>query len=79
VSLILQAGAELDTRCQRTGYTALMLACQNCHPTVVALLLKAGANTALQDRDGDTPHTLASLSGCSEVVNLLEAAAKKSQ
>ena len=55
VDLLLDRGAEIDTRDREFEQTALMLAVREAHPEVVALLLDRGADVDARTRVGPTP------------------------
>ena len=81
VRQLIAAGAPLD-HVNNLHWTALIEAIVlgdggPRHQATVEALLKAGANTALADRDGRTPLQLARARGYARMVQLLEAAGAK--
>jgi len=81
VRQLIAAGAPLD-HVNNLHWTALIEAVvlgdgKARHQAVVAALLKAGASTALADRDGKTPLQLAKGRGYAEMVQMLEQAGAK--
>jgi len=76
VRRLIAAGAPLD-HVNNLGWTALMEAVVlgnggSDHQQVVRLLLAAGADRSITDRDGVTPLTRARARGYTEIVKLLE-------
>jgi ankyrin repeat protein len=53
--LLLNNGAEVSIREERLGWTALFFAVKYNHPGVVHLLIEAGADVNIKDKDGFTP------------------------
>jgi len=51
--------------------TALHLACQHNHPDIVKVLLAAGANPLLEDKDNATPFKLAEQAGHQGILDIL--------
>ncbi len=73
VRVLLNHGAEVDTRAA-DGRTALMLASAKNHKDVVDALLKAGADPSLTDQNGLTAEKLASANNFQEVAATLQQA-----
>ncbi len=71
VELLLEKGAEVNVQGTLEGFTALMTAAAEGQLEVVRILLLHGADTALEDKDGDTAESFASQNGHSDVVALL--------
>jgi ankyrin repeat protein len=72
MKLLLEKGAELETKDDDRGRTPLLLAAENGHEAVVKLLLEKGAELETKDDDrGQTPLSLAAKNGHKAVVKLL--------
>ena len=72
VKLLLERGAELETKDNDSGRTPLLWAAWNGHEAVVKLLLEKGAELETKDNDsGWTPLLWASWNGHEAVVKLL--------
>ena len=69
--MLLEHGAAVDLQ-NIHGNTALTIAAYNRQAAVVPLLLSAGADTTLRDKDGETAMDLAKEAGASDIVRLLE-------
>lgn len=69
--------AELNVQENENGQTALMWAVRNRNPELVRLLLSAGADTDIENREGQTAKDLAILASagdeCEEVTVIREA------
>jgi casein kinase I family protein HRR25 len=74
VQLLLDKGAELESKDIECGQTPLSYAAENGHKEVVELLLDNGAKLESKDKDGQTPLSYAAANG-HETVVLLELAA----
>jgi ankyrin repeat protein len=72
VELLLQRGADANVQGTLEGFTPLMTAAAEGLVEVVRLLLAAGADRDLEDKDGDTALSFARQNGHAEVVALLE-------
>jgi ankyrin repeat protein len=72
LELLLQAGADIDWRTERDGFSALMLAAELGHWSTVGMLLSAGADPGLQDRKGNTACDLAVANGHGAVTRVLD-------
>lgn len=64
--------AELDIQEKENGQTALMWAVRNRNPALVQLLLSAGADTAIENRKGQTAKDLALLASAEDEGERLE-------
>ncbi|RYP03043.1 hypothetical protein DL764_005422 [Monosporascus ibericus] len=72
IRLVLDKGANIDSKDGKYGRTLLSLAAANGHEAVVKLLLDNGANTESKDgKYGRTLLSLAAANGCEAVVKLL--------
>ncbi|KAK4167354.1 ankyrin repeat-containing domain protein [Cladorrhinum sp. PSN259] len=69
--LIEDRGMAMETRCMEYGQTPLSWAVKDGHEAVVRLLLKAGADTEVQDKNRRTPLSWAAQDGHEAVVRLL--------
>ncbi|MET0279227.1 MAG: ankyrin repeat domain-containing protein [Pseudorhodoplanes sp.] len=81
VTVLLATAIDID-HVNRLGWTALLEAVilgdgGRAHAVIVERLLKAGANSAIADRDGVTPLDHARRRGFATMVRLLEASLKK--
>lgn len=72
LELLLKAGADMDWRTQRDGFSALMVAAELGHARSVSLLLFAGANPDLKDSKGKTACNLAAANGHETVTQVLD-------
>lgn len=72
VDLLVKRGAEVNVQGTLEGFTPLMTAAAEGLVEVVRVLLAAGANPDLVDKDGDTALSFARQNGHNEVVALLE-------
>ena len=79
MTLLLEAGAEVNARSSFGGYTALMWASYSyeADPRIVELLLEKGADPSVKGEDGLTALDLALRRGDREVAKLLEAFPRK--
>jgi ankyrin repeat protein len=71
VKLLLEKGADLETKDTTYGKTSLSLAAGNGHDGVVNLLLEKGADFEAGDNHGQTPLSFAAEMRCPTVANLL--------
>lgn len=71
VRLLLDAGADLDLRDRRNGWTPLLLAIHWRNRAAAAVLIEAGADVDRRNRSGATPLFLAAGYGMDGVVRLL--------
>jgi len=71
VRLLLEKGAELDSKHARFGGTSLSLAAGSGHEAVVKLLLEKGAEFEPKDNEGHTPLSHAAMNGHKAMVKLL--------
>ncbi len=78
VTLLLEAGAEADTR-QHHDYTALMAAAMHNNIDMAKVLLEAEANPNQKSEDDRTPISMAQEAGHEEMVGVLETAAGNGQ
>ena len=72
VGLLLKRGAKVNVQGTLEGFTPLMTAAAEGLVDVVRLLLGAGADREIKDKDGDTALSFAQQNGHTEVVALLE-------
>jgi ankyrin repeat protein len=72
LELLLKADVDVDWRTERDGYSALMLAAELGHSSTVGILLAAGANPDLNDRNGNTACELAAANGYGAVTQVLD-------
>ena len=72
VDLLVKRGADPNVQGTLEGFTPLMTAAAEGLVDVVRLLLAAGADRAIEDKDGDTALSFARANGHTEVVTLLE-------
>jgi ankyrin repeat protein len=71
VKLLLEKGAEIESKDDEYGRTPLSWAAKNGHKEIVKLLLDKGADMEAKDKDGRTPLSLAADMECEAVVKLL--------
>jgi ankyrin repeat protein len=71
VKLLLEKGAELESKDEDWGQTPLSWAAGSGHEAVVKLLLEKGAELESKDKYGQTPLSWAARSGHEAVVKLL--------
>jgi uncharacterized protein len=71
VRALIEAGANLDIRDEELGQTPVMVAVSRNQTLVVHLLVEAGANVNLPDRNGRTPLMEAAATGKVETVKVL--------
>ena len=72
VKLLVEKGADVNSKDDRDGWTPLWRAAENGHEAVVELLVEKGADVnSKEDRDGRTPLWWAAENGHEEVVKLL--------
>ena len=71
VKLLLEKGAELETKDDICGQTPLLWATRNGNEAVVKLLLEKGAELDAKDRNSQTPLSWAAQNGHEAVVKLL--------
>ena len=80
VKLLLEKGAELETKDKDYGQTPLSYAASRGHEALVKLLLEKGAELKTKSNNGQTPLSYAAENGHEAVVKLLlEKGAKKLQ
>jgi ankyrin repeat protein len=77
--LLLDRGADPNTRGTLEGFTALMTAAAEGQLDVVRLLLSRGADPSVKDEDGDTAMSFALEKGHPEVAELLREAVRRSE
>ena len=71
VRLLIQSGADISIKDSELQQTALIVAAQRGHTSIVQYLLDEGAQVDTQDVDGSTSLMIASSLGHSEVVRVL--------
>jgi ankyrin repeat protein len=71
VKLLLEKGAELESKDSDFGMTPLLQAAMDGHEAVVKLLLEKGAELESKDKTGRTPLSRAAENGHEAVVKLL--------
>jgi ankyrin repeat protein len=71
VELLLEKGADMESRDMNYGQTPLWCAAKEGHEAVVKLLLEKGADVESKDRVGRTPLSGAARGGHKAVVKLL--------
>ncbi|KAH7175984.1 ankyrin repeat-containing domain protein, partial [Dactylonectria macrodidyma] len=71
VRLLVENGADLETKDTIFSKTPLLWATEKGHEAVVKLLLEKGANTESKDKDGQTPLLYTAGNGREAVVKLL--------
>jgi hypothetical protein len=71
VQLLIDHGADPNTRASRSGFTPLHRASENGRIEVVRLLIEHGANVEMQDKYGRTPLNVASGDQRGEIKELL--------
>jgi ankyrin repeat protein len=71
VKLLLEKGAEMESKDNDCGQTPLSLAAMEGHEAAVKLLLEKGAELESKDKDGRTPLSRAGENGHEAVVKLL--------
>src|SRR5438034_6975999 len=69
--LLIQAGANANTKTRLGGVTPLQLAATNGNAAIVELLLKAGAEVNAPNSNGTTPLMFASASGKTDAIRIL--------
>lgn len=79
VQILLDAGAKINVVDNNEHFSALMWAAAEGQPDNVKLLLKNGADLTLKDVDGDTAESFAAKAGHTACVEILKAAAEKSE
>jgi ankyrin repeat protein len=72
VKLLLEKGAELESKDSEWGQTPLSWAAEKGHEAVVKLLLEKGAELDSKDKGGQTPLSWAAQNGHEAVVKLLQ-------
>ena len=71
VKLLLQNGAEIESKDNYKAWTPLSLAARLGHKAVVKLLLQNGAEVESKDNNGRTPLSIAAENGQEAMVELL--------
>lgn len=79
LKLLLDAGARINVADSNEHFTALMWAAAEGQADNVVLLLERGADSALQDVDGDTARSFALKAGHYAAVRAIDHAAKASK
>lgn len=69
--MLIDAGANVKAESRIGAITPLFLACKNGNPSMIDLLLKAGADAKSANALGTTPLMLAAASGSAEAVEIL--------
>ncbi len=69
--LLIERGADVNKRADRSGWTPLHLACANKHLSVACLLIKRGADADVIDNNGTTPLHMVCQKGYTEFVKEL--------
>jgi len=79
VRLLLDHGADPNAKLRMAGYTPLMLACysENVSVETVQLLLSKGGDVKVKGQNGETPLSLASKRGSTQIVEILKKAGAK--
>lgn len=75
IAALLDAGADIDLP-NVTGFTPLHHAIENRSTEAIALLIERGADLTTVNRNGNTPEQFAVLTGQSNIVKLIQDAAK---
>ena len=72
VRFLLESGAEVNTGAETTGNTALMFAANLGYLDVVEILLRSGADPAIEAHDGWTAMQAARAVGANDIVQRLK-------
>eukprot|EP01045_Picozoa_sp_COSAG04_P030909 COSAG04_NODE_5531_length_1581_cov_1.742915_1_plen_294_part_10 len=73
VHLLMEANAEADTAIPGTGWTAFHFTCDNDQPDCAEALVRAGCDTSLRDKAGETGRDKAQRKGHAAVLERLDA------
>ena len=71
IDILLSSGAEINVSVGLSGRTALMCAVEWKHTETVKLLIEAGADLEMADKQGNTPLMIAKSKRSEEIVKLL--------
>lgn len=71
VTVLLQEGADVNTQCDETGCTLLLMACISEHVKMARLLLSSGAHSSISDNDGNSPLLVTCLNGYDEIYDMI--------
>jgi ankyrin repeat protein len=74
VDILLRLGAEVNATMEASGRTALACAVMNEQIETVRLLIEAGADLEIADKQGNTPLMTAKSTGSEEIIELLKEA-----
>ncbi len=71
IPVLLKHKAKVDLRCPDNGMTALHFAARCNRSEIIPILLKAGANKRMKDKNGQTPLQIAKKAKATKVIKLL--------